>query len=115
MSDALRSRLSALVRDSGRAIARSADAVADAAGDWSTKIGALREAQRVRESRSRAAERALPGDEVAPGVRVVRSVEARTAPSPSTEGEGWGGVVARPSNPSPTLPCGAGEGEQLAS
>jgi len=73
MSDALRARLSALVRDSGRAIERAGHAVAESAGDWSTRIGALRDAQRIRDSRSRAAERALPGEEIAPGVRLVQS------------------------------------------
>jgi len=83
MSDALRSRLSALVRDSGRALGRASetvvrvgDAVAESAGEWTTRLGALRDAQRVRESQRRASERALPGEEVAAGVRVVRSVEA---------------------------------------
>ena len=91
MTDALRSRLSALVRDSGRVLARAGDAVAESAGEWGSRIGALREAQRVRESQRRAAERSLPGEEIAPGVRVVRSVDS--SPSPQS-GEGRGGVVA---------------------
>jgi uncharacterized protein YprB with RNaseH-like and TPR domain len=47
--------------------------VADAApaDDWAARIESLRQAQRVREARRRSAETALPGSEVAPGVRVI--------------------------------------------
>ena len=86
MSDALRSRLSALVRDSGRALARGGDAIAEAPGEWSARIGALRDAQRVRESQRARAERSLPGEEVAPGVRVVRSVEPLACAAASVGG-----------------------------
>jgi len=81
-SAALRSRLAALERDSGRAPGHAADAVAETTGAWVSQIDALRDAQRVRESMRRSAERALPGEEVAPGVRVVRSVEPRRVAAP---------------------------------
>lgn len=94
---ALRERLGALLRERGSVAATAgpaarsarpdvatgasapagggADRVEDAAppGDWASRIDALRQAQRVRESRRREAERALPGRELAPGVRVVET------------------------------------------
>jgi hypothetical protein len=61
-----------------RAEAGLADAVPDpeAVGDWSARIESLRAAQRVRESSRVAAEAALPGVEIARGVRCVRWSQA---------------------------------------
>jgi len=61
-----------------RAEAGLADATPDAAAasDWNARIESLRAAQRVRESSRAAAEAALPGVEVARGVRCVRWSQA---------------------------------------
>ncbi|MCE3001449.1 MAG: ribonuclease H-like domain-containing protein [Xanthomonadaceae bacterium] len=83
----LQARLGALLRQRGSVVASPpsagttaptpaagvADRVADAvpADDWTARIEFLRQAQRVREARRRTAERALPGTEVAPGVRCI--------------------------------------------
>lgn len=57
------------LRDAAGLGARLADAAP--ADDWAARIESLRQAQRVREARRRSAERALPGTEVAPGVRCI--------------------------------------------
>ncbi|MFN9738145.1 MAG: ribonuclease H-like domain-containing protein [Pseudomonadota bacterium] len=83
----LHDRLGALLRQRGSVVATPpspgttapmpaasvADRVADAvpADDWAARIESLRQAQRVREARRYRAERALPGTEVAPGVRCI--------------------------------------------
>jgi hypothetical protein len=58
----------ALRTPAGRAARIEEAAPAD---DWAARIESLRQAQRVREARRCRAERALPGSEVAPGVRCI--------------------------------------------
>ena len=82
--EGLRQRLGALVQQRGGAEAPVADPQS-----WATRIAGLRDAQRVRESMRRGAERALPGEDVARGVRLVRSVE----PWPVTGGVAQGGAA----------------------
>lgn len=69
----LASRLRQLRAEAGLA---DAAADADAGQDWKARIESLRAAQRVRESSRVAAEAALPGVEVARGVRCVRWSQA---------------------------------------
>lgn len=57
------------LRDAAGLAARVAEAVP--ADDWTARIESLRQAQRLREQRRRSAEQALPGVEVAPGVRCI--------------------------------------------
>jgi uncharacterized protein len=73
MTDPLRQRLAALVRDAGRAVASP---IAKASDDVATALAALRAAQDRRDRHRREAERALPGELVAPGVRRIRWAEA---------------------------------------
>jgi hypothetical protein len=82
---ALRQRLGSLLRERGSvgpdaptaaASAHTAGpqvAEAPAADDWAARIESLRQAQRIRESRRVAAQRALPGTEFAPGVRLIEA------------------------------------------
>jgi hypothetical protein len=81
----LRQRLGSLLRERGSVgpdvptAAASAHAAgpqvaeAPAADDWAARIESLRQAQRIRESRRVAAQRALPGTEFAPGVRLIEA------------------------------------------
>ncbi|HET7842825.1 MAG TPA: ribonuclease H-like domain-containing protein, partial [Xanthomonadales bacterium] len=73
MTDALRSRLASLVRDAGRTIAAP---VAKATDEMANALATLRAAQQRRDRHRREAERALPGELVAPGVRRIRWAEA---------------------------------------
>ena len=70
--DGLRQRLGALVQQ------RGTETAATESQAWTTRIAGLRDAQRVRESMRRSAERALPGEDVAQGVRLVRTIEPWT-------------------------------------
>ena len=76
MTDPLRQRLASLVRDAGRTVATP---LAKATDDMSTALASLREAQQRRDRHRREAERSLPGELVAPGVRRIRWAEAYTA------------------------------------
>jgi hypothetical protein len=76
----LHDRLAALARESGRRVAEPATAV----DDWTARIESLRTAIRARERRQRVAADALPGEAVAPGVRLVRHVETGI-PAPSRD------------------------------
>lgn len=76
----LKDRLGALMRQVGgpAAPARAAWPAAKqslVADDLSSRIGALRDAQRIRDRQRTQAERGLPGEELATGVRLVRHVE----------------------------------------
>jgi hypothetical protein len=82
---ALRQRLGSLLRERGSVApdaptagvpARAeASHVADApaADDWAARIESLRQAQRIRDARRVAAQRALPGSEVCTGVRLIEA------------------------------------------
>jgi uncharacterized protein YprB with RNaseH-like and TPR domain len=60
--------------------------------DWAARIDGLRQAQRVRESKRREAERALPGRELAAGVRVIETTFA--LPPCEREAVPWDGEGA---------------------
>jgi len=79
-TEGLRQRLGMLDRQRG-----GIEPAAIQAQEISEPIAGLRDALRVRESLRRGAEQALPGEEVARGVRVVRSIEpwSRRMPRPA--------------------------------
>lgn len=72
MTDPLRQRLANLVRDAGRTVAAP---IAKASDDMASALAALREAQQRRDRHRREAERSLPGELIAPGVRRIRWAE----------------------------------------
>lgn len=89
--DPLRARLSSLLRERGSALpvatarsgspqaiehAGNGNGDATTADEWAARIDALRRAQRIRDGRRQAAERSLPGSEIAAGMRLI---EARVA------------------------------------
>lgn len=65
-----------LLRAQAGVVAAPAAAGADDGLDWDARVASLRAAQRVRESTRLAAEAALPGEEVARGVRRIRATQA---------------------------------------
>lgn len=82
MSDAvaaLRARLGTLLQQTGTSVREPAAA----ATPWDTEIEQVRRAQRARETARRRSEAALPGEELAPGVRCIRSFEPGLAAGPA--------------------------------
>ncbi len=79
-SSPLLTRIAELSRQSGRRVEERAPTT----DDWSGRIDAQRLALRARERAQRDAAAALPGEEVAPGVRRVRHLE-RDVPAPSRD------------------------------
>src|SRR5688572_28892414 len=73
-TEGLRQRLGLLDRQRG-----GSEPALVQAGAVSERIAGLRDVLRVRESLRRGAEQALPGEDVARGVRLVRSIEPWSA------------------------------------
>ena len=75
MTDPLRSRLSTMLRERGSLVSGVAAPITPppSVNDWTARIDSLRAAQRVRDGQHRQAERALPGIEIVPGVRLIES------------------------------------------
>jgi hypothetical protein len=72
----LAAKLKLIACQAGHSLSRASELrEAPTATDWASRIASLALAQRVRDGRRVAAQTALPGEDVAPGVRRVRAIE----------------------------------------